>query len=278
MESNSIQALCNALLDASGGTNADQLRGALDILCGEAAEVLSSGGANDFCELVLALLSDQENFSEMVRSAYLDLFSAWLGVGPSAREYAEVLAQAVAVWRRIASPLAVGWAASILEAATDSPCPDPETRTRIAVELVEDARRYFGRLGLRDRVEVESLAVEFGLPSRPVEAQEGERDLWSTLNGKMIGIYSLLPRVAVHLQYRLAQLCTVGELVANQDTVATPALRRLAGRADYLIVDTWHAAHQATEAIDEVRPRARQILPRQRGLTGFLRALEEVLA
>jgi hypothetical protein len=69
----------------------------------------------------------------------------------------------------------------------------------------------------------------------------------------------------------------VGEVRENHDEVATQALRSLAERADYFIVDTWHATHQATGAIDAVRPRERQILPRQRGLTGFLRALETAL-
>lgn len=277
LEAHSVAALCDSLLESSGGTNADQLRSTLDLLCREAAVVLSAGGANDFCEVVLALLSEQDNFSEMVRSAYLDLFATWLGVGPSAHEYSEVLGQALGIWRRIGSPVAVAWAIGVLEAATDSPCPDNETRTRIAVEVIEDARRYYPRLGLRDRVEMESIAPELGLPALPIEALEGEREVWSALNGKVVGIYSLLPRAAAYLQSRLAQLCSVGEVRENHDKVATSALRTLAERADFLIVDTWHAAHQATGAIDAVRPRERQIMPRQRGLTGFLRALEAAL-
>ena len=102
--------------------------------------------------------------------------------------------------------------------------------------------------------------------------------MWSELDGKLVGIYSLLPHAASHLEQRLRQLCSVGEVRGNQDLVATPGLRSLAKRSDYLIVDTWHAAHQATGAIDAVRPRERQILPTQRGTSGFLLALEGSLS
>jgi hypothetical protein len=76
---------------------------------------------------------------------------------------------------------------------------------------------------------------------------------------------------------RLQQLCTPAEIVGNADKTATASLTTLAERAQHLIVDTWHAAHQATNAIDQVRPRAQQILPQQKGVTGFLRALESSL-
>jgi hypothetical protein len=272
-----ISEICNALLDATAVTNADQLRASLDLLCNEAAAMLSHGSVNDFCQVVLVLLSEQDNFSEMVRSAYLDLLAAWLEAGPSVDEYGQVLDQTLDIWNRITSPVAVPWAIGVLEAATDLPCPDQASRTALAVQLIDGARPHYARLSLRERVEVETLAAELGVPSQAIEAQGAERDVWSALNGKVVGIYSLLPRAVGYLQSRLAQLCSVGEVRENHDQVATQALRALAERADYLIVDTWHAAHQATGAIDAVRPRERQILPRQRGLTGFLRALEEAL-
>ncbi len=277
LESRQVAEVCDGLLEAVGGTNADQLRASLDVLCNEAAYQLARGSANDFCQVVLVLLSEQDNFSEMVRTAYLDLFAAWLEVGPPVAEYGEVLEQSAGIWKRIASPMGVNWAIGVLEAATDSPCPDEAKRTAFAVQLIDGARQYYPRASLRERVEIEGLAVQLGFPVRQVIAQQTERDVWSQLNGKLLGIYSLMPRAKALLESRLAQLCSVGEVRGNEDKVATPALRALAERADYLIVDTWHAAHQATAAIDEVRPRDAQIFPSQRGVTGFLRALENRL-
>lgn len=272
-----LTRVCDSLLEASGGPNADQLRTCLDILCSEAADLLANGQPNDFCQVVLALLSEQENFSEMVRCAYLDLLSAWLAAGPTASEYAEVLDQTLAIWQRITSPNAVDWAISVLEAVVDSPRQNDSKRTSTAVAMIEGVRQYASRLTLRQQVEVEGLAADFDLPTREVKAPQEERAVWAALDGKSVGIYSLLAHAESYLRERLSRLCAVGEVKGNSDEVATQALRSLAERADYLVVDTWHAAHQATGAIDVVRPRERQILPKLRGHSGFLRALEDAL-
>jgi hypothetical protein len=269
--------VCDALLEASGGPNADQLRTSLDILCSEAASLLTRGQPDDFCQVVLALLSEQENFSEMVRNAYLDLLAAWLAAGPTANEYDEVIDQTLTIWNRIASPNAVDWANRVLEAMVDAPSPDESKRTSAAIVMIEGVRRHASRLTLRQQVEVEGLAADFGLPTREVDAPQDELDVWAKLDGKSVGIYSLLTRAETYLRERLSRLCSVGEVKGNSDQVATQALRSLAERADYLVVDTWHAAHQATGAIDAVRPRESQILPRGRGHSGFLRALEDAL-
>lgn len=270
-------SICNSLLDASGGPNADQIRSSLDILCHQASQLLQAGQSSDFCELVLVLLSDQENFSEMVRNAYLDLFAAWLESGLTAQKYCEVLDQTRDIWNRISSPKAVDWSASILEAVLDAPCQDDGQRRNLAVLMIDDSRRHGNRLSLRQRIEVEGLASDFGLPTEPVEADPDERDVWAGLDGKVVGVYSLLSGAETRLRERLLSLCAVGEVKGNSDKVATQALKSLARRADFMIVDTWHAAHQATGAIDDVRPKKRQILPAQKGVSGFVRALESVL-
>ena len=279
LSASQVDEVCGALVAASGGTNDDQLRATLDVLCREAASDLAEGSANEFCRTVLLLLSEQENFSEMVRAAYLDLFQAWLEVGPSKFEYAEVFELTTKIWLRVRSPNAVSWAISILEAAADAPSPDDATRTNLTVQVINDIRAKFTSMAsIRERVEIEELAVHSGMPAQPIEVSEVERDLWAKLNGRSIGIYSLMPRAKSLLENRLARLCSIGEVSGNADKVSTQPLRALAERSDYLIVDTWHAAHQATAAIDSVRPREKQILPRQRGITGFLRALEDAIA
>ena len=278
LDSRQVDEVCSALLAAAGGRNDDQLRSSLDVLCRQAVNQLGSGSANEFSRTVLLLLSEQENFSEMVRVTYLDLFAAWLEVGPSGSEYAEVLDLTSKIWMRVRSPNAVSWAISVLEVCADTPCPNAGARTNFAVQLINDIRaKFYSPASIRERAEIEELAEHFGLPSQPIEASEVERDLWAKLNGKSIGIYSLLPRAKSLLESRLARICSVGEVKGNDDQVGTPALRNLASRVDFLIVDTWHAAHQATYAIDSVRPRDQQVLPSQRGITGFLRALESAI-
>jgi len=278
LDADAVNQLADYLLEAPEGVNANQLRFSLDLLCTQATVILREGVANEYCHTVLILLSEEDNLSEPVRYAYADLFEAWLAAGPSESDYREVLNEARGVWNRIASRVALPWAITVLYALADAPCPDNASRTAFAAHLVAGARKHYARVGLRERVEVEFLADELGVGAIDIEIPQAEHDVWSTLDGRIVGIYSLLPRVVSSLRSRLERLCSVGEVRGNHDKVATPALTNLAQRADYLIVDTWHATHQATAAIDAVRAKDRQILPSQRGLSGFLRALEDALA
>ncbi len=279
LDAKQIDLICGALIGAVGGTNDDQLRASLDIFCQEAVSQLSRGSANEFSRTVLLLLSEQENFSEMVRGSYLDLFAAWLEVGPSRSEYEDVIELTSKIWMRVRSPNAIGWAISILEASTNAPCPQSEVRTNFAAQVINEIRaKYHSSASLRERAEIEDLAEQLGLPSQPIEASEVERDLWAKLNGKSVGVYSHLPRAKSLLESRLRRLCNISEVEGNADEVGTPALRAMASRVDYLVVHAWKASHSATQAIDAVRPREEQIFPVQKGVTGFLRALESALS
>ncbi|MFM8856495.1 MAG: protein DpdD, partial [Actinomycetota bacterium] len=159
LDSKQIDQVCGALLGAVGGPNDDQLRASLDVLCMEAVSQLNRGSANEFCRTILLLLSEQENFSEMVRGAYLDLFAAWLEAGPSPAEYGEVIELTSKIWMRVRSPNAVSWAISILEASADAPCPDSQARLNLAAQLINEIRaRYHSGASLRERAEIEDLA------------------------------------------------------------------------------------------------------------------------
>lgn len=279
LDAQRIDQVCGALLSAVGGTNDDQLRASLDILLMEAASQLSRGSANEFTKTILLLLSEQENFSEMVRGSYLDLLTAWLESGPPRSEYDEVFELTSKIWMRVRSPNAVSWAISVLEALADAPCPDSEVRANFASQVINEMRaKYHSSASLRERAEIEDLAEQLGLPSQPIEASEVERDLWAKLNGKSVGVYSHLPRAKSLLESRLRRLCNIGQVEGNADEVGTPALRAMASRVDYLVVHAWKASHSATQAIDAVRPREEQIFPVQKGVTGFLRALEDALS
>lgn len=273
-----LGSVANALLSAATGMNEDQVRAALDILCHQAAELVERRGPNEFSHAVLLVLSDQENLSAAVRGAYSDLYSAWLHSAPNATEYREVADLTADIWARIGSPVAVDWLIGILDDTANAPSPDEAVRMALGAQLIADARHYYDRVSLRERAELEALAPSFGLPALPVIGDEDEADDWAKLDGKLIGLYSLLPRAASLLKARLTLLCSPRDVVGNVDEVSTPGLRSLAQRADFMIVDTWHAAHQATGAIDAVRSRDRQILPRQRGISGFLKALQESIS
>jgi hypothetical protein len=272
-----VALVADRIINALGSANEEQLRASLDLLCEVAAEVVGHPGCAEFCEVVLQLLSDQENVSAQVREAYVVLFAAILAAGPSRAAYLEILEQTGALWDRIKSRSNVDWALQILDTAVGETSPDRDRLNAFGAAVVMTVRKY--PLLLRQGVDVEALAPEFGLAALPVDRGQSGEDgsVWARLDGKVVGLYSLLGHAIPRFTDRVRALCNSAQVRGNNDTTATAALTNLAERADHLVVDTWHAAHQATGAIDAVRSRDRQILPRQRGVSGFVRALEENL-
>lgn len=121
--------------------------------------------------------------------------------------------------------------------------------------------------------------VSIELPEAPAPDPADSSEPWAKLTNRLVGLYSLLDGIGVRFRRRLLALNPDVKVEHNGDTVATDGLRALARSADYLLVDTRHAAHQATGAIDEVRPRQRQLFPAGRGLSSFIDRLRiELLA
>lgn len=273
-----VLLVAEGVLGAIGSTNEQQLRAALDVLCRVAADSVNHPSCAPFTDMVLEFLAIQENMSAQVRVAYATLFEAMLEAGPSVATYEAVLTHTAVLWERIKARQHVDWALEILNATAEASSPTQDRRNAFGVEVVSYLRSL-DRLDLRQRVEMESLAIEFGMVALdPHDGVIGEdAPVWSKLDGSVVGLYSLLSHAVPRFSERLRALCTPKEIAGNTDTTATNALTNLAQRADHMVVDTWHAAHQATAAIDSARPRSRQILPQQRGVTGFLRAVQDSL-
>lgn len=274
-----VATLADDVLTGWSGANQVQVAACLDLLCAVAARTTAAGHPT-LGETVLLVLADQVSLTPVVREAYLDLLEQLLHRTPGSEHYSSLLEHATALWTRVESPSAVDWALALLDVLLEAPCPDDAARLQVAVVVLARFHEWSARLSLRQIVDANAIAAGFSMPgfTMPAIVDEEQRDIWERLNDKIVGLYSLLPRAAGDLSGRLSKLNASARVEANADTVATEALRGLAGRADHLIVDTWHAAHAATGAIDRVRPRERQILPRGRGSTGFLRALEEAIA
>lgn len=278
LSSEQVMVVAEGVLGAIGSTNEEQLRASLDILCRVAADVVDRPSCAPFTDLVLEFLAIQENMSVQVREAYVTLYEAVLDAGPSTANYDAILTRTAELWSRIKARQHVDWALEILDATAAASSPAPDRRSAFGANLI-NYLRSLDRLDLRQQVEIEALATEFGLATlslkRTVRAEDVS--LWSKLDGSVVGLYSLLPHAVPRFAERLRALCSPREITGNSDATATNALSSLAERADHMLVDTWHAAHQATGAIDRVRPRSRQILPQQRGVTGLLRALHRSL-
>ena len=266
------------LLTATTGENSAAVSEVLDVLLRLARDCLVLPSGQTVGDAVLLVLAEQDNASEAVRSAFIDLASLALDQGMSAGAYRAMVQAAVDLWSKVASPLAFDWALEVLEALAVSPCPEPGLPASLASVVQGRGAAWVGRLSDAQRASMRSLTSEFGLQPWPGEVpSEEEASVWSALNGRSLGLYSLIENAGTRLNAQLAHLCSLSQFTHNRDHTATAALASLAERADYLIVDTWHAAHQATGCIDQHRARDRQILPPRGSTPALLRALEEWL-
>jgi hypothetical protein len=273
-----IARVADNLLEAVGLANEAQLVTVLDVWCDVASRMARFVWCLPVTQSVLQLLAELENLSEPVRVAFLSLLEAHLSGAPARGDYIDLLDLATTLWDRVASPHAVDWGISLGDVAMLHAAPDPDARAALVTAVVMRSRPLYARLGWRQQVELEGLAEEIGLPTVLLEADDVETSVWVRLNGKVVGVYSLLAGSAASLEAKVRRLCDPLRVESNDDKTATDALMALARRADYFIVDTWHAAHAATRGIDQVLPRDEQILPNGKGATGLLRALEDALA
>lgn len=266
------------LVRAAEGVNASQLRATLDLMCGLASRTAGRASAEAFGNAVLLVLAEQDNASFQVREAFTELVERLLAAGPDAARYSEIVSVAVSLWTRVRSPEALTWALDLADILAVAPCPDVGARRSFVYEIGTGIIDQAHRIRRDQRQLLESLAGECGtsIALPPVPAEElASADPWSALSGKKVGLYSLLPGAGPRLRSQLSRLNPSVEVEYNADEVATEALRGMARRVDMLVVDTQHAVHAATGAIDAIVPRDRQVLPSGRGVSSFLAALRE---
>jgi hypothetical protein len=271
----------NDLLDAAEGVNAVQVRAALDLICDLASASSQFAGASSFADAVLLVISMQDNPSAAVRNAFSALTADILATGPNAGRYRDLVMTAITLWERVRARDCVAWALDLADLLAASPAPDPATRASFVVSVGTGVADFAGRLAAHERVLLQGIANECGtaiaLPPLPPGTVDATGDVWALLSNKLVGLYSLLDGVGARFTARLREINPLVDVQHNADTVATNVLRQLARTADYFIVDTRHAAHAATEAIDAVRSRDRQLFPSGRGLSSFIARLHDAL-
>jgi hypothetical protein len=269
------------LLAGSEGTNRRELRAVFDLLCQVASQVAVNPAAHRLVDAVLLVLATDENPSALVRAAFFDLLMDVLATGPSSGRYQDMLSTTESLWSTARSREAIPWVLDVLDGLASQPSPAVGARQALMSSVVRSVHDFASRLTKDERVLFGILGRECNVPvtfppSEPA-LDEQSSDVWKRLNGKLIGVYSLIEGLGSRLAGRLATLCDGFEVQGNSDTVGTAALRVLAAKADYLLVDAKHAAHAATKAIDEERPRDHQLFPTGGGMSSFITRLREEL-
>lgn len=279
--SSTAKSAAERLLTGTEGVNRRQLRAVFDLLCQVAREVVSSPAADPLVDAVLLVLASDENPSVLIRAAFFDLLMDVLVNGPSTDRYKDILSTTESLWSRVRSREATPWILDVLDGLASHPSPNEDARRALVSTVVASVYDFAPRLTMDERVLLEAIGrechVAVALPPMEALPATDSADVWQRLSGRLIGIYSLVQGVGARLGIRLAALCGDVRVEQNSDTVATAALRALAVNADFLIVDTRHASHAATGAIDGVRARDRQLFPAGGGISSFITRLREEL-
>jgi hypothetical protein len=267
-----------ALLEASGNRNADQVLRCLDLLCALARDLVGQMIGDSLIEAVMLVIGDQANPSHQVREAFRGLLEPLLESGPIPDQYAGYVELTRSLWDNVQSRSTFDWGLDLADLLISMPCPDPLARQRLIQDLMAWAFAHRQQLEHRQTLMANVIAEQAGLgASLELESSApADENVWARLAGARVGLYSLWPKAGSRLQERLSKLAGAPVTVEqNEDHVATSALTMLAAHADYMVVDTWHAKHSATMAIDSVLPRDRQVLPHGGGVMSFLAALQD---
>lgn len=202
------------------------------------------------------------------------------GVDPDA--YDELLQQLALLWDRMAARRHLPWLADLLELLESFPGPR-EPLIGFAAASLGPVHGVLGRANtstldaLRDSLSgIGASDLAAALPSAP---ETPEAAGMPSLDGQLVGIYTLTPQVAVRAKQAIERLFPGVRVEVDSSHVSTPALEHLASAADYLIVSIRSAKHAATDAIERCRPRDRPtVIPGGRGSARMIEALVAVVA
>ena len=276
-------------LDAAlAGANAEAVDYCMDLLCEVAARVAEAPGSTLFVDAVLYALIDG-SATEAVGSAFLELIQAILRAGPNSTRYADLMDVCMTSTELLEARVFIPVLLDMLDELAMHPSPDPLKRREFATVCYEALKAHAarGNLGVDDARLSSSLLDELGLQVGPLwtppQSSEGDGggesldDPWALLAGKRVVIYTLFAGLGERFKEKVEALCATTNVVVVSDHGGSRELREAIRSADHVVVDTWHAKHAATVAIDLVRPKSRQVLPEGKGVSSFLRALGQEL-
>ncbi|WP_144553391.1 protein DpdD [Bacillus sp. X1(2014)] len=237
---------------------------------------------------LLELLTLSEEIGEMELSIYQDLLIAVLSVGLSKKEYDDVVSSGISLWKIAASYTNLSWAIDVIEALILYPCLNEEKRIAFLKELNQHLGTFSRFMKTSDWEMIKLLHMDLN----EIEAWKGineaywtkenvkdaaNESFWDKLEGKSVGIYTLMDRVSQRVKsYLDSKVKNNIHVQTNNDKVGTDALRILSKSTDILIVATASAKHAATLFIQDERPsKLPLIFCHAKGSSSMIRELEK---
>jgi len=269
------------------GVNKQEVRNSLPAICQLAEDITGLSGSEKFVSIVLFALLDIDNPSQGERTAFLSLVDTLLSdlENPvSVNMYQDILELIDDLWEKSKSPVLLEWAFSIVETLAFFPSPDKDRRINTLVNIFQAVHQY------KEHIEIEDLKMirrvnkecQLGITLPKIEIEENELNVWQKLVGKTICVYTLLEgQVLIRFEEQLKDLVGSDNFTVECRNFKKGGekVRDFAKKADYLVVDTWHASHAATGSIDDAVGKAKQIIPKTggRGCQRWIKRLKETL-
>lgn len=208
------------------------------------------------------------------RQAGLVVLEEVLTAGCSGREY-EAMVKTIRDQLSALGPRDAGWLAQCLGLLQSFSTPVPDSRASLISDAFGTATAWLTRAEYADLLILNLVfadgELEFTVPApdADVDGTEGaEREF------RVVGIYSLLESAAKVASAWVRKLFPTADVRTSSDHVNGPSLGAFVRSADVLLVQTSHAKHAATQAIEAAATDPdRVVLVHGRGASALVRAL-----
>jgi hypothetical protein len=265
--------LAGALIDALSDERRARIRNGLPVL----VDWLIGGGISPSLVSLATTLFDIMLSSDPGRSerqAALSLFDEVLAVGCTVQEYRELLG-AIVRELSVIGPRDCQWLAQALDLVIVSACQDPDERTNLLSRAVGVAKSWTDRLDERDAL-VLGLVFRDAGTEVSFSSSDAAPKVQDAAPVNSVGVYSLMESAIRVFAKWIGERWPEIRLRSSSGEVNSASLASLVKGVDVMLVQTSHAKHSATAAINMaiVDPQ-RLVLVHGRGATSLMRALLE---
>lgn len=206
------------------------------------------------------------------RQAALVVLEEILAAGASRDEYVELI-DAVHRQLGILGPRDAAWLAQCLGLFLVFGAPDTTRRSALFAEALGVATSWASRTEAADVTVLELLFAEAGLTLARPASPEAAAEAPPARSFGSVGIYSLLESAARVAAGWIRKVFPDVTVRLSSEHVNSSSLVGFARGSDVLLVQTSHAKHAATQAIEAAADPARVVLVHGRGASALVRAL-----
>lgn len=240
-----------------------------------------SPSTKPIASLLFLLIAMDETLSRVDLDLLAQLTGLLIEQGLSSDEYVLLINDLEDVQERISSYAYLPWGLDLSESLAALPCPSGaarDARLRLFMQILGDTSTFSHRLSLHDVIPIEALAKDYGIGPEdlPLRHRAGLNEFAAALpnlDGKMIGIYTLMESAGKRAKSALEQLFPGCKVALNSDLVCTTQLTSLAKAADLFVFAWKSSSHQAFYCVKEALGNGEPILVPGKGTASILRVV-----